>query len=56
MLREVIDLFPALSKEFDLKKHVVYTILHSYGMGSMPVCDFYAGAFHWRMSTEIVPE
>jgi hypothetical protein len=55
-LRETVALFPTLSKEFDLTKHVVYTILHSYGMGSVPVCHFYNRAFHWSMSTEMVPE
>ena len=55
-LREIIARFPGLSKEFDLNKHVVYTILHNYGMGSLPVCHFYNRAFHWSMSAEMVPK
>lgn len=55
-LSEIIARLPGLSKEFDLKKHIIYTILHSYGMGSVPVCHFYDRAFHWRMSTDDVPE
>lgn len=47
---------PYLSKELDLGKHVVYTILHSYGMGSSAVCDFYSGAVHWRMALDSIPE
>lgn len=55
-LRETVTLFPSLSKELDLRRHVVYIILHSYGMGSVPVCHFYQGTFHWAMSTEQIPE
>lgn len=56
ILKEIVARFPGLSKEFDLRNHVVYTILHSYGMGSEPACHFYNRAFHWRMSIDRIPE
>jgi hypothetical protein len=48
--------FPGLSKEFDLQRHIVFTVLHGYGMGSAVVCHFYDGKVQWHMSTREVPE
>jgi len=55
-LSDTLSELPHLSKEFDFKKHVVYTVLHQYGMGSALVCQFYSGKIHWRMSAESIPD
>ena len=55
-LSEIVAIFPKLSKEFDFRKHIVYTVLHSYGMGSLPVCQYHGHIVYWRMSSDKVPE
>ncbi len=47
--------FPHLRNELNPTKHILYTILHKYGMGSIPVCEFYGGKVIWRMTEESVP-
>jgi hypothetical protein len=55
-LREILWELPILSKEIDLHKNVVFTVLHNYGMGSIPVCHFYEKRVHWDMPPDRVPE
>jgi hypothetical protein len=54
-LREILRDLPALSKELNLSKDVVFTVLHSYGMGSVSVCHFNEGKIYWDMSADQVP-
>lgn len=55
-LREILGDFPALSKEIDLNKNIMFTVLHDYRGGSVPVCHFYDERVHWDMSSDQVPE
>ena len=55
-LSQVVELLPELSREFNLQRHIVYTVLHSYGMGSTMVCQYYGSRVHWRISADLVPE
>lgn len=56
MLREILRDLPVLSREMDLDKNVVFTVLHDYGGGSVPVCHFYDERVHWDMPPDRVPE
>jgi hypothetical protein len=55
-LSAIVAHYPNLSQELDPKKHLLYTFLHSYGNGTLAVCELYGGIFHWRMSPDLVPE
>jgi len=55
-LRETLREFPTLKKQVDLRKSVVFTVLHGYGMGSAVVCHFHNDKVHWEKSTDSVPE
>jgi hypothetical protein len=55
-LNEILRGLPELSKELDLRKNVLFTVLHNYGMGSIAVCNFFDEKVHWEMSVEQVPE
>jgi hypothetical protein len=55
-LREILRGLPTLAKELDLRKHIVFTVLHGYGMGSVPVCHFHDGKVYWDISDNRIPE
>jgi hypothetical protein len=55
-LRDILRGLPTLSGELDLGKNIVFTVLHNYGMGSVPVCHFHEGKVYWEMSADRVPE
>jgi hypothetical protein len=55
-LREILRRLPALSKELDLHRNVVFTVLHNDGMTSLAVCHFYDEKVHWEMPVDQVPE
>jgi len=53
---DMVRSFPRPAKEFDFEKHIVYTVLHNYGMGSLAVCNFYGGNFSWKFEPDRIPE
>ena len=55
-LNRIVALLPTLSQEFQPKKHLLFTILHDYGGGSVAVCHFYGGTIHWKMASDRIPE
>jgi hypothetical protein len=55
-LRGILRDLPTLAKELDLRKHIVFTVLHDYGMGSVPVCHSHDGKVYWDISDDRIPE
>jgi hypothetical protein len=45
---DIVAALPVLSAQLNVEQHVAFVIMHSHGMGALPLCTFVGDQITWR--------